>query len=137
MSKMRDSMMSILEPEQELAAALNRADLVTKLAGLFNQATVDAASEKTEGSAAIAQLSERELQFHLDRTEMKALLQEVGLWETFDSDADGKLSMDKLLFHMDADGDGQVSLLECLRTVFGMENGASAEQIHRFSEHWV
>jgi Ca2+-binding EF-hand superfamily protein len=129
-----------LEPQPN---PTNRADLVAKLTALFVTANVDAEG----GGVAIAALSHNELQFHLDRKSMKVLLEDTGSWDKFDSNGDGKLSLDELLFHMDTDEDGEVSLLELLRTVFGMERSdivgalanttASSEEISKFSEHWV
>jgi hypothetical protein len=58
-----------------------------------------------------AQLSPHELKFHLDRKEFLQLLHDAGKTDDIDSNQDGKVSIDEILFHLDTDSNGNVSLV--------------------------
>lgn len=81
----------------------DRQTVAGKLRALFNDAN-------TEGGIAgeEEQLTRDELLFHLDRKEMKLLLEESGLIDEFDVDRDGKLSITEIMNKMDENGDGYV-----------------------------
>ena len=84
-----------------LMSGENRTTVAGKLRALFHKADVTGGAVGGD-----SKLTRDELLFHLDRKEMKLLLDESGLLDEFDTDHDGKVSLDEMIDKMDSDGNG-------------------------------
>ena len=101
------------------AHVLDHEKLAAKLLILFAKADVKGGTADMIGNS---DLTEDELQYHLDRKQMKSLLEEAGQLDLVDSNGDGKLSLDEILYHIDTDDSGSISLQEYLNAVLKFTN---------------